>query len=220
MHHGGKLIGGRGPKDDAEVAAGHTIQMGDPVDYALAVSVFSNLRLLAYVSPQPLYLGDPITVTAVLSEEEIPVTGAQVDVQVRFPDSVTYRALDLYDDGSHNDGDANDGVYANTFTETLQEGHYQFAYHAFGQSAREGDFVRETFVGQYVTRPGRVPDDETDGGGTGDGRDGADCCNWVVISAILLFLILVTLWLCCWRNRFAVSRPPSAISTNSPASPG
>jgi Mg-chelatase subunit ChlD len=210
VHHGGKLIGGRSPDDDPKsAAASHSIQMGDPVDYALAVSVFSNLRLLAYVSPQPLHLGDPITVTAVLSEEEIPVTGATVDVQVRFPDSVTYRSLDLHDDGAHNDGDANDGVYANVFTETLQEGHYQFAYHAFGQSAREGDFVRETFVGQYVTRPGRIPDDETDDPGAGDSDD---CCNWVVISAILLFLILVTLWLCCWRNRFAISRPPSAIA--------
>ena len=204
VYHSGKLIGAQG--EETRLAASHSMAIGGPVDYALAVSVFSNLRLLGYVSPQPLYLGDPITVTAVLSEEEIPITGATVDVNIRFPDATTYRSLHLYDDGAHNDGDPNDGVYANDFTETLQEGHYQFAYHAFGQSAREGDFVRETFVGQYVTQPGRIPDDERDDPRGDDGREGIDCCIWLVVIAFLLLLILIMIWLCCRRTRFAISQ--------------
>ncbi len=214
VRHSGKLIVTDTERTkDGFVETTRTETANGPIDYALAVSVFSNLRLLAYVSPQPLYLGDPITVTAVLSEEEVPITGATVDVQVRFPDSLTYRSMSLYDDGAHNDGDANDGVYAADFTETTQEGHYQFTYHAVGQSPRQGTFVRETFVGQYVGKPGRVPDDEkpdTPGGG----RDLGDCCKWLVVIALLLFLILILLWICCRRTRFIGAQTTGAVSRN------
>lgn len=205
--HGGKLELTEDPTKENPSGSTRSVEAGGPVDYALAVSVFSNLRLLGYVSPQPLYLGDPITVTAVLTEEEIPILGATVDVRVRFPDAVTQRTLRLHDDGVHDDGEAGDGVYANRFTETLQEGSYQFAYHAVGESPRQGNFVRETFVGQYVTRPGRTPEDETAPGGDRD----AGCCQWIKLAVLLLVLILIVLWRCCSRKHVAISSPPAAI---------
>lgn len=194
--HTGKLLHGEGDHRDSK-------DFRDPVDYALAVSVFSNLRLLALLSPQPIYPGDPITVTAFLTEEETRVRGATIDVNVRFPDTVTTRTLQLFDDGAHNDGAANDGEYADDFNETNQTGAYSFMYHAVGSSARGGSFVRETTQSQFVVPRDSGEDPPTPGSG-GGGIGGADeCCSklvsWLRILAIIgIIIILLLLWRVFW----------------------
>ena len=121
----------------------------DPVDYGLYIGVLSNLRLLGLLSPQPIFVGDPILVTGFLSEEGIPVLNANIDVTVTHPNQST-SALALHDDGAHNDGEANDGEYAAEFRQTAAAGGYSFTYHAFGTSARGGTFVREISLGKHV----------------------------------------------------------------------
>jgi len=52
--------------------------------------------------------------------------------------------FELYDDGQHGDGDANDGVYANTFSDTSLEGSYNFNVLILGANNRDGQpFTRE-----------------------------------------------------------------------------
>ena len=63
----------------------------------------------------------------------------------------TSESLTLFDDGTHGDGAANDGVYANSFTDTQNEGTYSFAISATGTSPNGIDFVREASVATVVT---------------------------------------------------------------------
>jgi Mg-chelatase subunit ChlD len=66
------------------------------------------------------------------------------------PDQIT-----LFDDGMHGDGMANDGVYANFYTNTDIEGTYQFTIKADGARSLEGfeeeEFERTTKKSMYVS---------------------------------------------------------------------
>lgn len=174
----------------------------EPVDYAFAVSAGSNLRLLGVVSPQPLLVGDPITVTAFLTEEEIAVRHAAIDVTIRYPDLATSRIIRLHDDGLHNDGDADDGEYAADFRDTTQDGSYMFSYHAVGASARGGTFVRETVLGQHVGAVPEPPGRDKPGDQTG----GDACCRTILWWLRLLAVIGVVIVLLLLRKR-AAARP-------------
>jgi hypothetical protein len=64
---------------------------------------------------------------------------------------LTPPAFHLHDDGAHGDGEANDGDYANSFTDTTKEGTYTFRFRIEGTLA-DGSrfsrlFVRSTWVG-------------------------------------------------------------------------
>ncbi|WP_221895172.1 choice-of-anchor X domain-containing protein [Bathymodiolus japonicus methanotrophic gill symbiont] len=107
-----------------------------PINYAIAVSAGSNLRMFAYVAPQPIYVGDPIQLNVTLVEEGAPVHGTSIDVTPTYPNGSMANIVTLKDDGNHHDGAENDGDYGGVFTQTTQSGGYSFAYHAYGQSAR------------------------------------------------------------------------------------
>lgn len=63
-----------------------------------------------------------IPLTAKLSENNSPVSGASVKAQI-IPDDGKFFTLTLFDDGTHGDGAANDGIYGAT-TEKLADGTY------------------------------------------------------------------------------------------------
>ena len=202
--HGGKLT-----MDDPERGR-HSIAVKDPVPYAIAVSVASNLRLIGLVTPETKYVGDPIQLTGFMTEEGVPVTGANIDIATTMPDGNDGPSMMLYDDGSHNDGAASDGEYGGEFRHATQAGGYSFRFHAVGQSARGGTFVRETSVGKAVLDP-RVEEDP-------DARDD-DCCkrttNWLRVIAILLVILIILNWWCC-RRQYAVMRAPTATVRTQP----
>jgi uncharacterized protein YegL len=56
----------------------------------------------------------------------------------------------LFDDGNHNDGAANDGVYANFFRNTAKDGSYTFTVRASGTALQAGVFMRETAFSTFV----------------------------------------------------------------------
>ncbi|MBI4716172.1 MAG: VWA domain-containing protein [Planctomycetes bacterium] len=65
--------------------------------------------------------GVPVTLLAVLNAPTGPVTGARVHVDVTKPDgTVSCGPHWMLDDGTQNDGDADDGVYGLIFTDTAQ----------------------------------------------------------------------------------------------------
>jgi hypothetical protein len=59
--------------------------------------------------------------------------------------------FELYDDGAHGDGAADDGFYAAAFTDTLKEGTYSFRFRVSGKlpdgSSYSRIYVRSTWVG-------------------------------------------------------------------------
>ena len=64
--------------------------------------------------------------------------------------SMTTNGITLYDDGAHQDGAKNDGLYANTYTDTLKEGTYTFEYRATGTTLSGDTFRRMETRCNYV----------------------------------------------------------------------
>jgi len=140
-----------------------------PVLYGIAIGVGSNFRMTPFVTPAPVYVGDPILLTALVAEAGLPVTGCSVTVDATAPGGSTSTRT-LFDDGAHADGAADDGEYANTFTHTFAPGVYHFKFKAVG-SSRDGEpVVREAVRDKPVlARDGRPPGS--------DGQDEKDCCD-------------------------------------------
>ena len=71
------------------------------------------------------------------------IYGVMMLVTAKDPVQNAY-TFELYDDGQHGDGVANDGVYANTFSNTGLEGSYNFNVKVAGENNRDGQpFTRE-----------------------------------------------------------------------------
>jgi hypothetical protein len=148
---------------------------GSPLLYGIAIGVGSNFRMQPYVTPAPVYVGDPILLDAVITEAGLPVTGCTVTVEGTSPSNVFTGPIQLLDDGSHNDGDADNGEYARLFTQTFENGTYHFLFRAIGKSRDGQNVVREALRDKAVLlKPGTHGGGDPGGGGPGQGRD---CCE-------------------------------------------
>jgi len=92
-----------------------------------------------------------ITVTAKLSHNGEPMTDASVIAEIERPDG-SVESIILHDDGSHNDSEANDGMYGNIYGNTNLLGGYDLTVVATGvhedrQFARQS--VCTAWVGEY-----------------------------------------------------------------------
>lgn len=170
-------------------------QTDDPVDYGVAIGVGSNLRMQPYLTPEPVSVGDPIRLSATVTEAGLPVTGCDVTVTAVSPSGQEWTEI-LHDDGGHGDGDPDDAEYAHEFTRTAEAGSYEFTFRATGRS-RDGEPVsREAVRSKYVE--GRVPVGR-DEGDTGDLTDRlADCCDRLTTylrAGVVLLVVLVVILL-------------------------
>lgn len=100
--------------------------------------------------PQPgldgRWVGEEIFVRAVPFIAGEAIRGAGVWAQVTTPDGSLY-GLTLYDDGQHEDGEADDGLYGALFTKTGEVGAYSFRVVAAGISPVSGaEFRREQLL--------------------------------------------------------------------------
>ena len=144
----------------------------DPIQYGIAIGVGSNFRMMPFVTPGPVYVGEPILLTALISEAGLPVAGCDVSVEATAPGGATW-TLKLHDDGAHDDGEPNDGEYAREFTHTQNAGTYHFLFRAKGWSRDGEPVVREAVRDKAVLR--WVPEDPPGGGRPGRGDD--ECCE-------------------------------------------
>ena len=118
--------------------------------YELFASTTDATILTVNADKDKYISGDPIKITASIEDSvsAAPTTpeyihGATMQVTVEDP-ALTQFAFDLYDDGLHNDGAADDGIYANAFAETALGGSYNFNVHIAGNNNRDGSpFTRE-----------------------------------------------------------------------------
>ena len=140
----------------------------DPVLYGIAIGVGSNFRMQPYVQPAPVYVGDPILLTAVITEAGLPVIGCQVTVTATSPTNDVW-SMKLFDDGQHSDGGAKDGEYADNFRHAYEAGTYHFVFHATGYSRDGKPVVREAVRDKVVQQK-----PTTSGGGDGGDKD---CCK-------------------------------------------
>jgi hypothetical protein len=167
-----------------------------PIMYGFAIGVGSNFRMMPFVDPGVVSVGDPIQLNAEVTECGLAVTGCVVTVVSRAPDGTT-RSFVMLDDGSHGDGAANDGNYGHRFLQTYVEGTYEFTFRATGHSRDGEPVVREAVRAKYAQ--GRVPLVPPDGG---KGEE-VECCKrlsrWLWTAIVLLLLILIVLVL-IWRR--------------------
>jgi hypothetical protein len=156
-----------------------------PLLYGIAIGVGSDFRMFPFVTPSPVYTGDPILLTALVSEAGLPVTGCTVTVDATVPGGSTLQ-LKLLDDGTHADGAADDGEYAKSFTSTFAPGIYHFKFRAVGINREGQQVVREAVRDKPVLERGRDdPGNPGNGHPGGDGRPGdgggrppqQDCCE-------------------------------------------
>ncbi len=167
----------------------------DPVVYGVCIGIGSNYRMQPYLTPGTVRVGETIWLDAVVSEAGIPSTGCRVTVKATSPTG-RIEHMTLYDEGMHDDGEPENGEYANFFTHTNEGGSYTFLFRAEGTSRDNEPVVREATRSKYVQD--RIPVDPADRvppeepGGPGD-----DCCNRVSrllwVGLILLLIIALIL---------------------------
>lgn len=71
--------------------------------------------------------------------------------QVALPGREAVVTLPMYDDGTHGDVSANDGLYTTQYSETVREGTYSFLFHIRGNSIDGGPFERQRFIQKHVS---------------------------------------------------------------------
>jgi len=112
---------------------------------------FDNERLFSVEAPDeamPTQTAATIAASIVDGQGSVIVgAGGTVEVTVTLPDGTT-EMLNLFDDGSHQDGAAGDGVYGNAFGATSLGGRYLVDAHAV--VALGAEMIERTATGMFV----------------------------------------------------------------------
>jgi hypothetical protein len=82
--------------------------------------------------------------------------------QIDFPAVKDAIRLFMYDDGTHGDEEANDGVYTTIFNGANKEGTYSFSFHASGQTSGGLRFQRQKVAQKYLPVRPSPPDIQID----------------------------------------------------------
>jgi hypothetical protein len=127
-------------------------------NYMLQVTSMSATSFSKHFDKPEYTSGDIITLSAsiedgvsgsLLTPPEY-IHNVSMKVIVEDPAKKQY-SFELYDDGLHGDGKSDDGVYANTFSNTLPIGKYNFYLQISGKNNRDKQpFAREYFFSTVV----------------------------------------------------------------------
>jgi hypothetical protein len=170
----------------------HPYQGVVPIGFGAAVKSDYNMQVsVAANNYQP---GAEVLLSATLSDRGWPSVGGHIEIVATRPNNSDNNFL-LYDDGTHSDANANDGVYSNRYNNTALEGNYRFFFDGRGINDR-GELVPRQAT-RYVSlfAPG------TDGG---NGPDDCKNCFPCWLYYVMLLLLLIILWLiirCCRRMK-------------------
>ncbi len=165
---------------------------GGNVPIAFMVSVGSDYRLDASLTPGEVLVGEPVHISAKTTEAWWPIPGADVKVTITKPDGSTAN-MNLFDDGAHGDGEASDAIYGANFI-GAQKGYHEFHIRSHGLTERNEDVTREMTLSKYIGKS--LPE-----------RPDRECIPcWLlrlIIIIILILLILILFWLfyCCCRRK-------------------
>jgi Mg-chelatase subunit ChlD/PKD repeat protein len=110
-------------------------------DVYVTVRAKSTLSMLLSTDKDQYKQGESVKIVADLSDAVAQIKDADVEAIITLPDS-NIESLTLYDDGSHGDGEAQDGVYANFFLNTLLKGDYKIDATSTGSLSDGSQFNR------------------------------------------------------------------------------
>lgn len=104
----------------------------------------SRLVLRSWAGPLSRRAGEPVELFAELSDGGEGVAGAAVVARLAAPDAAAGPGVELFDDGRHGDGAANDGLYAAAVTSLPSEasGFWSVRFDAKGTTASGRTFAR------------------------------------------------------------------------------
>jgi hypothetical protein len=167
--------------------------------FGFAAAVASNYKLAVAAIPDSAERGGEILLTARLSDRGWPAVVGEVSVDVKDPSGLEYARLPMFDDGTHGDVSADDGVWTRRFVDTDRAGSYRFHFKALGKNERGELAPREAM--RYVTLKNPIPS---------TGTCGEDCTEpclscaftkwlWAIVIGFLLLLLF-----CCYRKGFAM----------------
>ncbi|HZD55995.1 MAG TPA: SBBP repeat-containing protein, partial [Anaerolineales bacterium] len=131
-------------------------------EYTISASSMDAMIFSVDLDKEEYFTGEPVKLTASIEDSFLDsptepeyIHGVTMQVTVEDP-ALNQRNLELYDDGLHGDGGADDGVYANTFNNASLEGSYNFKVQASGVNNRDGQpFTREyTLSTVFTVNPG------------------------------------------------------------------
>ena len=127
--------------------------------YSIAVSAMEAMEASIEFDQAEYFAGEPVQIRGRIEDtfvdfaEPSYILGATIKVTVEDP-GLNHYSLELYDDGLHGDGEANDGVYANTFADTSLIGNYNFKVQVSGTNNRSGQpFTREYTFSRVLKDP-------------------------------------------------------------------
>lgn len=128
--------------------------------YTATAYLTTNLVLILSTDKQTYDSNEPISLTAKLLYDANSYSDANVIAEIKKPDG--NETIILYDDGLHNDANAGDGIYANTYSNTSTEGDYEIIATSSGRNPFNEPFVRQTSKTVLVQNlPDLVPTDLT-----------------------------------------------------------
>jgi len=131
--------------------------------YLIEAALKSPLGIDLYIDPKPeqRLRGLPVDLVVSLADQA-PVKGAEVIVDITTPNG-SVDNLFLFDDGLHNDGSPDDGLYGNRFARTFQDGSYIVRATATGLSNLGSPFIRRIQRSFDLAKGGLNDDGDQDG---------------------------------------------------------
>ncbi len=141
-------VGGGGGPGGGSSAPGITNLMNTRYTYLMSLSDFTAtepaISNIAASTVSPV-IGDVITFTANVTDAD------NVYLRYRTADYAPFEKLEMYDDGNHNDGAANDGVYGADATMST----FQMHYYIYAENSNIGKFspvrAEHEFYSLYAT---------------------------------------------------------------------
>lgn len=150
-----------GAKEAFEVKAAeaglYTVEVkteGQAAVTVVAAEPESALTLEAWAGPLSRRPQEPVVLHAEVREGAAGVAGARVIAQLAAPGEKTGRALRLFDDGRHDDGAPNDGVYAGSLADLGgPAGPWSVRFDVSGRDSRGRAFARTSSSGFMSESP-------------------------------------------------------------------
>jgi hypothetical protein len=135
-------------------------------DYLAEASVKSELTMALYLglTEAERIVGTPMPILVALTESG-PVPNATVAAEITSPLGEK-QSLPLFDDGRHEDGAVDDGIYGNTLWSAAEPGSYQLVVQAGGSTEAGGPFVRRLIESFHLRQ-----DENADGDCLPDGYE-------------------------------------------------
>jgi hypothetical protein len=163
-----------------------------PVGFVAAVK--SDYHMDVAVLPSNYLPGADVKITATLTDRGWPSVKGNVLVDVKTPSGTQFTGIVLYDDGTHGDAVAGDGIWTNHFAQTAESGSYRFFFHAIGRNDRGELAPREATRYATLMQPSKDP----------PSKPCVPCrllwLFWLVALALLIGLIWLILR-CCAKMR-------------------